>query len=205
MSNYSQHNEDEIIKSYFDDNYIGSGIDVGASDGVECSNTKYFEELGWYILCIEPNPRLYNKLVKNRHNAVNYAISNVNDNLIFNVVSLKDSYIHEDAISSLKIDYRLLDYHKKLGFEIDVIPMMVDALTLDTCIERFYKDIKIDFLNIDTEGTELDVLKGFSIQKWNPKVLVIENNFNDSDVEEYLKQFGYKKDKRIEINDFYTK
>jgi len=58
-------------------------------------------------------------------------------------------------------------------------------------------------LSIDTEGTEIEVLKGFDIKKWKPKLLVIENNFNDPEIEKYLSTFGYIKNKRIEVNDFY--
>jgi FkbM family methyltransferase len=205
MNYYSQHKEDEIIQSYFDTDYIGGCLEIGAADGIGCSNTKYFEELGWYCLCVEPNPYYFKQLKHNRLNAINYAISNINDDLIFNVADIKDSYIHQDAISSLKIDERLINHHKKLGYNITIKPIIVEAITLDKCIEDFYKYDKIDFISIDTEGTELDVLKGFSIEKWNPKLLVIENNFEDPEIEKYLKQYEYKKDKRIAINDFYIK
>jgi hypothetical protein len=92
-----------------------------------------------------------------------------------------------------------------MGFNIDIRKIIVEVITLDKCIEDFYKYDKIDFISIDTEGTELDVLKGFSIEKWNPKLLIIENNFEDPEIEEYLKQYKYKKDKRIGVNDFYIK
>lgn len=203
MGKYSQLNEEEIIESYFDKNYIGNCIDIGAYDGIGASNTLYFEERGWYCLCIEPNPNSFKYLKQNRKYTVNYAISDVNDDLVFNVARIKDSYLHEDAISSLKIDERLLKQHQDAGYEINVYSIMVEVITLDKCIEDFYKKDTIDFINIDTEGTELDVLKGFNINKWKLKLFIIENNFNESLIEEYLIKYGYKKDKRIGVNDFY--
>jgi len=205
MNKYSQHGEEEIIQRYFPEGFTGSCIDVGASDGVGCSNTKLFEENGWYCLCVEPNPTLFEFLKSNRKNCINYAISDVNKEMIFNIASIEDSYLHEDAISSLKIDERLLKQHIDAGYKITINPILVNVITLNQCIEQFYESDKIDFISIDTEGTELDVLLGFDINRWKPRLLVIENNFNDPEIEEYLKIFGYKKDKRLAVNDFYIK
>ena len=54
-----------------------------------------------------------------------------------------------------------------MGFNITTEDIKVSTRTLDYCIENYYKYDKIDFLDIDTEGTELDVLKGFDINRWN--------------------------------------
>ena len=75
---------------------------------------------------------------------------------------------------------------------------------MDTILSRINIE-KIDFLSIDTEGTELDVLQGFDIERWMPKLLVIENNFNDTRVKEHLSQFGYILSERLGVNDFYLK
>ena len=203
MNYYSQFGEDKIIEEYFGKDYVGGCIDVGASNGVSISNTLGFEENGWYCLCIEPNPMYFNDLKQNRSNAVEYAISNRNDEMIFKIVNLGNNI--EDAVSALTLDKKLLDQFDAGGWPIKITPILVKTITLDNCIEQFYKYDTIDFISIDTEGTELDVLKGFSIQKWNPKLLVIENNWGDPDIEIYLELFGYKKHKRLEINDFYIK
>ena len=63
----------------------------------------------------------------------------------------------------------------------------------------------IDFISIDTENTELNVLKGLDLDKYNVKLLVIENNFNEPMIEEYLTKFNYIKIKRLVVNDFYIK
>jgi FkbM family methyltransferase len=203
MKYYSLSGEDSAIEKYFEKDHIGGCIDIGASDGINRSNTKHFEELGWYCLCIEPNPRYFNELIINRKNAINFAISDIIGDLKFTVVSLGNNC--EDAGSSLKVDLRLLEQFMKYNWHISIKPILVSAITLDYCIEQYYKYDKIDFISIDTEGTELDILKSFSIEKWNPKLLVIENNFNDPDIEIYLDLYGYTKDQRIEVNDFYIK
>jgi len=52
---YGQWHTDKIIESYFPNQKYGICIEVGAANGIKGSNTKYFENLGWNVLCIEPN------------------------------------------------------------------------------------------------------------------------------------------------------
>ena len=203
MTYYSQFGEDKIIESYFEKGYIGGCIDVGAADGVHINNTKYFEELGWYCLCIEPIPEFYEKLKNSRLNAINYAVSPINDKLDFNIIYVNGQT--GEAGSALNVDEKLIQHLKNMGYSITSETISVESRTLDYCIENYYKHNKIDFISIDTEGTELEVLKSFSIEKWNPKLIVVENNWEDPEIENYLRQFGYKKDKRLQINEFYIK
>lgn len=92
-----------------------------------------------------------------------------------------------------------------MGLDISIDKQIVEVRTLDYCIENHYNHHKIDFVSIDTEGTELDVIKGFSLDKWKPKLLIIENNFQEPDIEIYLSLFGYKKDNEIGVNEYYLK
>ena len=201
---YGQFDDDKLIEEYFDSGYIGGCIDVGATNGININNTLHFEENGWYCLCVEPNPNYYEKLKNNRKNSLNLAISNINRDFIdFTVVRLNNS--DEGAISSLKIDDTLYQDFINKGFDIKTTDIKVSVRTLDFCIENFYNFDKIDFIDIDTEGTELDVLKGFDINRWQPKLIVVENNYNTPDIEDYLKTFQYFKDKRVGVNDYYIK
>ena len=204
---YGQFLTDKIIEEYFDNDYIGGCIDIGATNGVFINNTLHFEEKGWYCLCIEPNPNSFIKLKENRKNTLNYAISNHNRDFVdFTIVNLNDGSLEsEGAISSLSLDKNLYQKHLDMGFNITINNIKVSVRTLDYCIENFYKYSNIDFLDIDTEGTELDVIKGFDINRWQPKLIVIENNYNDTYIESYLKEYGYFKDKRIDVNDYFIK
>jgi hypothetical protein len=68
----------------------------------------------------------------------------------------------------------------------------------------FDKIKEIDFISIDTEGTELDVIRGFDIDRYGVKLFVIENNYEDDNIELYMNSIGYIKNNRYKINDFYT-
>ena len=121
----------------------------------------------------------------------------------FNIVNLKAQGGNETAISGLRIDQRLYDDHMFLQPEVRQVN--VPMMTLDTILLKYPAIDKIDFLSIDVEGTEVDVMKGFDIQKWMPLVIVLENNYNDKSYEDYMSSVGYKKALRNVVNDFYIK
>jgi FkbM family methyltransferase len=191
---YGQFNPptDKIIEEYFPNKRDGVAVEVGAAHGVAASNTLHFEQLGWKCLCIEPNPNLYAQLKRNRKHTLNYAISYFNeDNVDFQIALGVD----ETVASALKLDPNISKTNNVKGFKI----VKVNVRTLDFCLENFYTPI--DFISIDTEGNELEVLMGFNIHKYYPKLFIIEDN--QKEIEEYLLDFGYKKIRKHGVNDFY--
>lgn len=205
--------ENDIIDAYFGPDYIGTCIDIGASDGFAGNNTLLYELRGWDVLCIEPNPVYYNQmktgrvfqsmLTTPRKNICNYAVGETNENDIeFYVFDVGGGNL--SAVSGLSPDDRLIDSHKHLISNEYTI--QVKLRTLDTIIQEHFSHItQIDFVSIDTEGTELQVLKGFDIEKWKPPVFIIENNFEESHLIDYLTNFGYIKHHRHHMNDFYVR
>ena len=201
MKSYGDYETDLAIQKYFNPEYIGTCIDIGAGLGTDRSNTYYFEKKYWTCLCIEPNPNLYNHMRMYRRLALNLACSNHDKKSApFHVYVVDQN--NQEAISSLVVDQRLVESHKEIINETYKIE--VEVKKLDTILSRINIE-KIDFLSIDTEGTELDVLQGFDLEKWKPKLLVVENNFNDTKINEYLSQFGYILSERIGVNDFYLR
>lgn len=202
-----QFETDKHILEYFPDKRNGVAIDVGAVDGRYMSNTLYFEEnLDWTVLCIEPNPTYYTSLTTNRKHTLNVAISSRNrKDVDFHIYTMSDG--NQSSISSLSTDQKLIDYHLdeyNIKFEESIIKVQVQ--TLNECLKKFTHR-PIDFVSIDTEGTENSVLRGFDIDLYQPKLFVIENNWeeNTQGVTEYLSYFGYKFDKRIGVNDFFIR
>lgn len=200
---HGQFSTDVLIELYFLEKKAGVCVEVGVANGTKGSNTLYFEKLGWKTLCIEPNPVYAKKAAEVRDKVVCCACASKNQkNVPFTVFDIGKNNIMS-SLSGLRPDKRLLETHGHLinkQYEIHV-----ELKTLDDILEDASFPPDIDFISIDTEGTELDVLKGISFDKWNIALLVVENNFNDSNIEEYLSACGYKKDTRWKINDFYTK
>ena len=97
----------------------------------------------------------------------------------------------------------MIESHKHLIENVSKCNVKVRSLT--SLLDEINFPKNIDFISIDTENTELDVLKGLNLNKYNVKLLVIENNFNEPFLEDYLKSFNYRKINRIAVNDFYLK
>lgn len=200
---YGQWETDRIIEKYFDKEYVGTCVEVGAANGIKGSNTKYFEDRGWKTLCIEANPAYRGSLLNERQEVEMTAVgSQTSERAEFNVFVIGKNKILS-SLSGLEVDEKLLDSHQHLIHERYTIKVPVRRLG-DILEERGY-DKKIDFISIDTEGTELDVLKSIDLVDWDIKLLVVENNHNDSYIEIYLREFGYEKDRRYKINDFYAR
>ena len=106
-------------------------------------------------------------------------------------------------MTSLKVDEKLYERFKNQGFILQEYDVETNIMTLTDCIEQNSFPTNIDFISIDTEGTELDVVKSIDFSKITVSVFVIENNFKTTEVEDYLKHFGYKKYLAHEENDFY--
>lgn len=201
MKSYADYETDLEIQKYFEPGFVGVCLDIGAGSGTERNDTFYFENKYWRCVCIEPNPKLYNHLRMYRRLAINLACSDYDKNQVpFFVYDINDG--NQEAISSLVVDQRLVESHKEMINEIKEIK--VDVRKIDTILSKINLE-RVDFLTIDTEGTELEVLRGFDIKKWNPRLFVIENNFNETKVSEYLKEFGYSFSQRVGVNDFFVR
>ena len=169
---------DKVIKQYFPNITNGYCIEIGASDGVYFSNTLHFEKIGWKCLCIEPVPESFNILKNNRVSCLNYAISSSNaGNQSFSVFKIENTEQPYSAMSSLEVDHQLVDDLKQI-YSFEKRDIKVSTRRLDWCISHFFNHKIINFITIDTEGNELDVLRSFNVNDYQIELLVIENNYN---------------------------
>jgi FkbM family methyltransferase len=201
---YGQNHEDKYIQEFFPFGYIGNCLEIGGgSDGITHSNTYYFEKKGWNALVVEAQPNFAMNIKNNRKNVLNAAVtSKSSDKIDFNVVYCNG--IPWGGMSSLVVDERLIELHKNMGFIVETKKIKVPSLTLQDCVlSHFPKGTVIDFISVDTEGTELDVIKSINFEDIMVKLLIIENNFGSSEIGEYLTKIGWKKEFMIEQNEFY--
>jgi FkbM family methyltransferase len=84
--------------------------------------------------------------------------------------------------------------------------LTVQTRTLDEILREVGAPPGINFVSIDVEGHELEVLKGLSLGEWKPVILVIEDNsnFESEAVSEHLAGFGYVRFNRTGVNDWYA-
>ncbi len=203
MTYYGQHGEDKYLHTFFQPGYKGVCVEVGAFDGIRLSNTYFFELLGWRALCIEPVGSAYEKCKRVRKEVVKCCIGQEDkaEPMALTVFHLPGE--NTCAITSLEPDERLVQSHQHLiqGQSVEHVPVR----SLTSLMDEIGFPTVIDFVSIDTENTELDVLRGIDFQKYQIKYLVVENNYNEPFCEDFLRGMGYKKIHRIAVNDFYKK
>lgn len=194
----SQYKQDLLINTYFFNNKKnGFFVDVGAHDGIRFSNSYFFEQtLGWQGLCIEPIKNAYHELVQNRKTiSINACAGKENGYAeFFNVQG------DPDQLSGLVDSYHPL--HKKRmegeiqktngSYSIERVPVY----TLKSLFEK-YTITHVDYLSLDTEGSEMEILEGIDFDKVYIKAMTIENMYFGTELSNFMRSKGFKKVARL--------
>ena len=196
---------DETLREYFPNyNYKGIFLDIGAYEPINISNSYHFEKNDWDVYCFEANTLLIDLLKTERKNVYNYAIYDIDkDNTEFTIV--KAGYGGGSGMAGISAIELSEQYLKTFYHGEELIKINVEQKTLNTILDNILKltTNTIDIMSIDVEGGELKVLQGIDLNKYKVKIMVIENVFNDVRISEYLKQYNYILDKKIEYNEYY--
>lgn len=199
MKYYSQIGQDE----YYINNIVkgkrnGTYLDIGANDGKHGSNTATLEyEYNWSGICVEANPTLISSLIVNRpnsivvHKAVWTSPGEVNIEVPH---SFKGSEPPDQLgrITGIERNERAFKKFFDKGYETFTVKS--DTAT-NIVKESLGLPVVIDYMSLDTEGAELEVLQSIDFNLIDIKFMTVEhgnrkgykNIFAD-----YLKQFGYK-------------
>ncbi len=200
----SQNGEDLLLWNFFGRKRKGFYVDVGAYDGIDLSNTYFFEAIGWNGLLIEAGPEFYENCLSSRPNSI-----------VINAVACDGNSGGSVAFTIAEGDGGVgtLSYHGDNPKQLERITReggavrttVVPTISLDAAL--YDHQGTIDFVSIDVEGSELKVLHGLDLEKFSPRVLVIEDNTSGRDrrVKDYLLVRGYEERFRCEQNVFYTR
>lgn len=165
---YSQEGEDRILARIFEAKQNGFYIDIGAHHPFRFSNTYLFYLKGWHGINIEANPDAVPLFKKFRplDTNLNIAIGTANNQ------SLEYFKFQEPALNSF--DAELSKNRISLGWKLkEKIKLPIQSL--GTVLDNYLpKDQKIDFMSIDVEGLDLDVLKSNFWEKYQPDFILIE-------------------------------
>jgi len=192
---YSQDNQDRYLEqNLFKGFKNGVYVDVGAHDGVTINNTLYFEKNHqWTGINIEPIKSVYDKLVTNRPDNVNLNCAVCNQDgeteFICNVG-------YTEMISGIKDTFdarhlnRLQNENRQMGSTTNVIK--VNTKRLETIFDE-YKMSHINYLSIDVEGAEFEVIKSINFDKVYIDCIGFENNYDDTSIPivQYLENKNY--------------
>ena len=191
---YSMLGEDLVVNNFFKNKTNGFYVDVGCYHPIDGNNTHLLFKNGWSGINIDLNKisiDLFNIARKNDEN-FRVAVSNK---------SKKIKFYYRKKINMLNtINKNFANNSFKKGYSIDYI----QARTLSSILkESKLKNKKIDFLNIDIEGNEINALKTLNFEIYRPKLICVEIhnftsnrlkkvNFKDHSIYKFLKQKGYK-------------
>jgi len=189
---YSQCGQDKwVIEKLFPDKKKGTFVDIGANDGITFSNTYLLEEMGWNGLAVEPIPSLYEKLAKNRQSiTVNGCVAPRSGKGRFRVVTG-----YSEMLSGLVDEYdprhierieRELDSHGGEYKDIEVNCYNFNELLESNGI------FQVDFLSIDVEGAEYEILNSIEFDRIQISVICVENNYSDCRIPKLLIKRGFE-------------
>ncbi len=204
---YSQYGQDKFCYDKFFNDKVGFFVEIGADDGIDKSNTYFFEkELGWNGLCIEPRTSAYDKLIFNRRCLCeNVAVSSVSKDVPQDFLELEG---WGKGLSGLVDHYdprhlQRIKREQKHPQHVITKTIKVPVVSLQQLFDK-HNIVHIDFLSIDTEGGELEILETLNWDQTSIDVICIENNYNYS-FEDFFKDKGYKKIQKLVIDEIYVK
>jgi FkbM family methyltransferase len=195
---YAEFNTDKVVmESFFQNNKNGIMVEVGAGPPEFYSMSKHFRDTGWRCICIDPNPKFVKQHTDAGNEIYQYACSNEERKGTFKIMEGFGWNAAHEGISHSALEF-------KYGYNGSFSEIEVSIIKLNTLLEKLSID-KIDFLSIDVEGWELEVMEGFDIKKYDPKVILLENYTHSPDYEKYMNSIGYQLHSNVEYNYIFYK
>ncbi len=202
---YGQFGEDRILQEIFGDRAQGYCVEIGAYDGRTGSASYLFEKRGWHCLLVEPIPALAQKIRKQRAcSVVNCAVSDKEGTASFFIAE------NVEEMSTLDLTPDRLEWIEQVGGAVKEIT--VRTATLDSLLaEAAFPEIQ--FITIDVEGHEMEVLEGFTLEAHRPRIVIIEDNSTSDDprarggdprVGRHMAEHGYVHFRRTGVNEWYA-
>lgn len=216
--NYSsKEGQDKWVLETLSNKTKGIFVDIGAHDGVDDSNSYCLEKyFGWSGLCVEanPNPKSFPRLQSNRSCiSENCAVFDRNGFVDFAARTSRaqtcgiysDDFINEHTIKQVQ----------NKSFSVIQVP----CYTLEFLLEKHSLPNIIDYLSLDVEGAELNILKCFNFNKYKFRTLTIEHGYNEKSpvglnihnknrkekIKDLLIKNGYSFVKTCVCDDFFVK
>lgn len=186
---YSQYGEESIILDFFGQDSKGMVVDIGAADGIRYSNSRYLiSELGWSGILVEPHPTYFdniNELYKDADSVttINAAVYSEEGEMPFYVYG-RDEHAQVSTLSK-EFKERVVKVH---GDKFEENPTMVSVIRLSTVLQEAGK---VDFLSVDCEGVDMDVIKSNDWDIYRPSLVCVEHSMPKEKLHDYMNSVGY--------------
>lgn len=180
---FSQYGEDLIIHRLLGNKSSGVYVDVGANDPTKFNNTTRFYRIGWTGINIEPNPQLMDRFVSVRPKDINLNIGVGRERSTLPFYS-----INPDTLSTF--DRGAADEAKRQGYKIEKT-VDVEVHLLAEILDKHLAGRPIDFISVDVEGFELDVLESNDWNRFRPTIVMIEVNRAVAEIQHFMAGHHY--------------
>lgn len=180
----------------------GFFVEFGATDGVSLSNTMLLEtRFGWRGLLAEPNPEFLSDLKKNRQ-------ATISDACIAGETGRQVEFIFADVFGGIA-QFAGEDAHsaRRDAYRQQVKNVSVlTTISLNDFLTQHNAPRQIDYISVDTEGSEYDILRTFPFTKWDVALWTIEHNFTPLRDKIYalMRENGYER-QEAQFDDWYFK
>ena len=197
---FSEAGQDMLVKdNFFKNQKSGFFLEIGAYDGIEGSNCYHFEKfMNWQGIAIEASPLQFEKLKKNRNcKLMNIAIGSENKKVEF--YEVVEGFTQMSGINNLNFKDSFERIKKNSNSKINKIN--IECKTFEKLIPS---DQIIDLMSIDIEGNEPDVLKSINFDKYQIKVIILENKTpKELSYLEFFKEKNFNYFDRVGMDEIY--
>lgn len=186
---YSQYGEERVLRDFFGDKTEGFVVDVGAMDGQTYSNSRdLIENKGWKGVLVECHPQFFADLEKLYKGNDDIALKNV---ACYNEEKVLDFYMYSEGVHasvstvSEEFKQRVINAH---GDKFKPEAVQVQAVRLETILSECEK---VDFLSIDCEGVDMEVLESNDWTKYRPSLVCVEHSMSHEELHQFMSKINY--------------
>lgn len=180
MELYSQYEEEKILEQFFGKKEKGLVVEIGAARPEEISNSRYLIKKGWNAVLVEPNPNFYKELLDFYKEEKSVRVLRL---LLDDKIEEVPFYYIENGFGSTMHNW----FKDRINEEFKEIKMT--TITFDRMLNEYGISLNIDFLSIDVEGNDLNVLNGIDFKRTYIKLLCVESSFSRDDYEKILSPY----------------
>jgi FkbM family methyltransferase len=184
----SQSFQDLFVLYTLNNNKNGYFVEFGSTNGIDISNSYLLEtEHHWTGILAEPAKFWHEQLEHNRK-------CNIDHRCVWNVskANLEFNEVNDAELSTIS---HYSNFDKRFEARKFGKKYMVQTVTLNHLLDFYNAPKSIDFLSIDTEGSEYEILSSFDFEQYNIKIITVEHNYTAirQKIFDLLTSKGYKR------------
>ncbi len=185
---FSQHQQELFVLETLGFKRNGFFLEIGVGPGTTYSNTHLLETyFGWSGILCEPNPNYAESIRQSRTATLDPRAVYSKSGDVVRFLCVPGIY----GLLSTITDFSASDQHTRYGEEMEV-----QTVSLEDVLIQHNAPRHIDYISLDTEGSETKIIENFDFNKWHVSILTIEHNLVPGRAEQFdaiLLPFGYKR------------